>query len=311
MDSLMHLLHYDALLHWCALIALALFVIGAAWVALRVLLPLRRLACAVAEIERGYFPDFSQPVGGIAEIERLRRALHTLSAQVSAAQAEEAVLRRRLSESREEERRRIARDIHDDAIQMLVVVGHDIDRAAAGLPTCPDQAAGCLKQARAHLTQAVDVLRQMIGALRPALLEHLGLEAALRHLCKHTPEVHLTIAGHAEPITQAHELAVYRAAQEAIQNARRHACASQIHIALKWSCSGVALDVHDDGVGFAVPSHLYALAREGHFGLLGLREQITALGGMLAVDSAPGHGTHVRAWLPAFPPPDDGALSPA
>jgi signal transduction histidine kinase len=289
-----HILHFDGIIHWCFLIAVACFVIGLLWVIFRILLPLRRLARHASDIIEGKLPAFDASGGGIREIERLRVSLQHMVAQIKTAQERETAYRNALTETQENERKRIARDIHDDTIQSLVLVGHSLERAM-GTHTADDQH---LVTARTQLVQTIDNLRQMIVNLRPTILDELGLAAAIEVLCERHARLEFSVVGQAYAIDQAQELAIFRAAQEAVYNAERHARARRITATLTYSKSAVTLEVCDDGVGFEIPRQFQEFAMRGHYGLIGIRERILHLGGQLNLISERATGTRVTVTVP-------------
>lgn len=291
---LSHLLHFDGILHWCFLIALAGFACGMLWMIARVLIPLRRLAQQAEGMMAGGLPAFDTS-GGIREIDSLRRALQHMVGQIAVAQEREAAYRNALTETLENERKRIAREIHDDTIQSLVFVAHNIERAVRGRASLIDNH---LEDARLQLIQTIDNLRQMIANLRPTVLDELGLVAAVEALCEDHPQVSFTVEGKVHPLDAAQELAIFRAAQEAIHNALRHADAAQISVTLHYAPQSVELKVRDDGKGFALPAQLQEFALRGHYGLIGIRERIQGLGGMMTVESRPSGGTRLIVTVP-------------
>jgi signal transduction histidine kinase len=133
-----------------------------------------------------------------------------------------------LTESQENERKRIARDIHDDTIQSLVLVAHNIERATQSTKMNENHLREHLETARRQLIQTIDNLRQMIANLRPTILDELGLAAAIEVLCEKHQILEFSIVGDVYGIDQSHELAIFRAAQEAIYNAERHAQANRV-----------------------------------------------------------------------------------
>lgn len=287
-----HLFHFDGILHWCFLIAFFGFVLGILWMILRILIPLRRLAKQAESIMTGDLPTFDTS-GGIHEIDGLRRSLQHMVAQIAAAQERELMYRTALMESRENERKRIAREIHDDTIQSLVLVAHSIERAA-GETHNPH-----LDAARNQLLHTIDNLRQMIADLRPSVLDELGLVAAVEALCDDHPFLNFTVKGDVYPLDAMQELAIFRAAQEAIHNALSHANAAQISVTLSYAPQSVRLEVCDDGQGFSLPGQLQEFALRGCYGLIGLRERIQQIGGVVAVDSQPsGGGTNISVTVP-------------
>lgn len=289
-----HLFHFDGLLHWCFLIALFGFAFGAGWMVVRVLIPVRQLAKEAESIMAGELPAFDA-TDGIHEVEQLRQSLHHMVGQIALAQEREAAYRNALTENLENERKRIAREIHDDTIQSLILVAHNIERAARTEPTQNAH----LNTARDQLVEAVDNLRQMIADLRPTVLDELGLVAAVETVCDDHPALTFTIAGDVYPLEAAQELAIFRAAQEAIHNAERHADAAQISVTLHYTPQDVRLEVYDNGRGFSPPAQLQEFALRGRYGLIGLRERIQQIGGVVAVSSEPsGGGTHVSVIVP-------------
>lgn len=289
-----HLLHFDGLLHWCFLIALFGLLAGGVWMAARVLIPLRRLARQAESILTGDLPTFTT-CGGTREVEQLRRSLQHMVGQIAAAQEREAMYRAALTESQENERKRIAREIHDDTIQSLILVAHSIERATR---EHTGTAARHLDDARQQLIQTIDTLRQMIADLRPTLLDELGLAHAIEALCDKCPPLVFTVQGEAYSLDHPQELALFRAAQEAIYNAERHANAQRISVTLTYALDAVRLEVRDDGDGFSVPAHLNELALRGHYGLIGIRERIQHLGGSVTVESRSSVGTCLTIALP-------------
>ncbi len=288
-----HLVSFDGILHWCFLISVFGFLASSAWMIVRVLIPLRSLAQKAETFVDGGLPRFDTP-GGIREVEGLRRSLRFMVEQIELAREREAAYRGGLTESLENERKRIAREVHDDTIQSLILVAHNIERAA--------QAAGAhsahLDAARRQLIQTIDNLRQMIADLRPSVLDELGLVAAVESLCDDHPTMTFTVEGEVYPLDIAQELAIFRAAQEAIHNALQHADAAQVSVTLCYTPELVRLKVRDDGRGFALPSQLQEFALRGHYGLIGIRERIQHLGGTMTVESRPSGGTRLIVAVP-------------
>lgn len=287
-----HIAQFDGTLHWCFLIALAGFLSSLIWVVVRVLLPLRYLARLADAIAEGQAVTFSEPKHGIGEVQRLRSHLSQMMEQIAAAQAREALYRNALTDNQERERMRIAHEIHDDSIQSLVLVSHHIERATQAAKTGSDSLLVHLANARETLIDSVERLRGVIANLRPTVLDELGLVAAVRSLCE-TQQFNFEVVGEARELDQAQELALFRAAQEAVRNAERHAQAKQIDATLIYTRTDVTLKVCDDGVGFDIPRHLQEFATSGHYGLLGIRERMVQLRGRLDLMSTLGGGTQV------------------
>lgn len=197
-----------------------------------------------------------------------------------------------LLEAREAEARRIARDLHDEASQMLAVARLALDDLSAHVP-----AERLHEVERVHdaLREAEEDLRRIAHDLRPRVLDDLGLKAALETLARHARRrssasirTSIDVDGRLPDRVETH---LYRIAQEAVANALRHGRPRMVSIRLSAAGDGVVLAVEDDGRG------LPARFRAG-LGLRGMRERAAALGGWLDLDSNPGHGTTVTAHVP-------------
>ncbi len=204
----------------------------------------------------------------------------------------------RVVSAQEEERKRIARELHDEVIQKLVLLCRRLDLAeAAG--AARDAPTADLRAARQAAEEIVGSLRGFARALRPPSLDDLGLVASIRRLIADLTERagiegHLTVLGEERRLPPEVELAVFRIVQESLHNAERHSRAAHAVVTLRLDESEVSVSVADDGIGFdLVPGR--DLAASGHLGLLGMRERAEALGGWLEVQSSPGHGTRVVA----------------
>jgi PAS domain S-box-containing protein len=208
--------------------------------------------------------------------------------------------------AQEEERRRVAGDLHDDAIQSLTaarmhlsVLGHRLDRLGEGAAT----ARPALDHARDNLEQGLAAARTFLFDLRPPLLDSAGLEPALRQqlakLAERTgwkAEVAWLLQ---ERLDRDLETVVFRVAQEALANAARHADATTVWLRAERDGPDVVLEVVDDGVGFDPPAARERAAATGHLGLRSMAERVQAAGGSLEISSGPGHGTRVVLRLAA------------
>jgi PAS domain S-box-containing protein len=210
----------------------------------------------------------------------------------------------RVVTSQEEERRQVAGDIHDDAIQAMVAV--TLQLQALGGRLRDPRSTELLERLAATATESVGRLRQLVFELRPPLLDEVGLAAAVAQYARRAGE----LAGFTVQVTDesAGELpgelrvVAYRIVQEALANVRAHARASRVAVRLEEVDDGVLARISDDGVGF-----LPGLAERrpaGHLGLISMREQATMAGGWCRVASAPGMGTTVEVWIPR---PEPGA----
>jgi signal transduction histidine kinase len=303
-----------------AVVMIAVAISGlAAFFGLRyVVQPLRRLNTAAVTAGWGDDALLQQPVAGVAEIDELRLALVRMTAQVRRYQQQLHSYIDAMTLGQEEERKRLARDLHDETVQALIALNQQIELAEREIGKSPASAAQRLQTLRPLVTDTVAGLRRQIQALRPLYLEDLGFVAALEMLVRETAQPAGIIGdfeatGEAPPaLSPALEITAFRIVQEALHNVVAHAQASWVHVEVRFERNGIALRVEDDGVGFDVPTHPFSLAQQGHLGLLGMYERTQAHGGRLQVQSDTGKGTTVDAWLPlpdASPPRAGQAIS--
>jgi signal transduction histidine kinase len=226
--------------------------------------------------------------------EKLTRSLSVLRRTTEQRKA----LLSRLEEAQEQERRRIASDIHDDSIQVMSAVDMRLQMLERQVSE-PDalEAIGDIKQT---VQQAIDRLRYLLFELRPPVLDREGLAAALRiYLARMATdtgvEVDLRDEMVQEPPGELRGIA-FRIAQEALSNIRKHAEASKVAVALSGDGEGFTVRISDDGVGF-YPSVAEA-PEPGHLGLPTMRERAELTGGTWRLESAPGRGTTVEFRVP-------------
>ena len=239
-----------------------------------------------------------------AAAERCSLAAEKARLLESLAAREEQVRRlaERLLQAEEHERRRITTELHDEAGQTLLCIRLQLELLERSVPeACPDLAKG-LRETRALTESAILEIRRLLSSLSPAVLDQLGLAAALRQLRTrfkqlHKAQVTLNLA---PPRNLSREIAsaVYRLAQECLNNVAKHAAASRVNISLHSTDGGLRLCVEDNGVGFHVEE---ALAGRGSFGIAGMRERIALLGGKFQITSSPGRGTRLVIELPVEP----------
>lgn len=223
----------------------------------------------------------------IAALLRARRARQRVNRELQR-------LSRELIVSQENERRRVARELHDDVGQQLALLSIELEqlRHGAGAAVAEGLAAAAAR-ANAISTGVHDLARD----LHPARLETLGLPAALRALAeevraRHGLEVDVRLVDWPGEIAADAALTLYRVAQEALQNAIKHAGAATVSIELHATPAALAMTVADDGRGFARDRPSPGI------GLAGMAERVALVGGALAIDTAPGEGTSVRVTLP-------------
>jgi signal transduction histidine kinase len=220
----------------------------------------------------------------------------------------------RVLQAAEDERTRIAHDLHDGPVQQLAVLNYDVYRARKRLGDLLGRTAAeelmeelqrtdeVLEAVEKGLGEETKVLRRLMSALRPPVLDNRGFADALREHAQRFEEekgiavdIDLGLPGRLPPEL---ETVLYRIVQESLTNVAKHARAQHVSVAVDQPDDTVArLRVRDDGVGFD-PGNLAQLLREGHFGLAGMRERASLAGGTMEVGSLPGHGTTVEVRLP-------------
>jgi signal transduction histidine kinase len=200
--------------------------------------------------------------------------------------------------ARENERKQIARELHDEIIQSLITMNYHLSemrKQRGGDNTLS------VTRLQDDLHQVINNVRQICVALRPPVLDSLGLAAAIRShvrelerrgLCRIVLQVPEELE---QPIPEPIAICLYRILQEALVNVQKHAEATQIVVRLDLYDSRIRLVVQDNGKGFSIPPQLDQLLYARHFGLVGIREQLDMINGTLEIASAPGRGTCLEA----------------
>ena len=203
----------------------------------------------------------------------------------------------RLIQAHEEERALLARELHDDVTQRLAVLAIELGRAELAAPDGPQVLA--MRAAREGLVFLSEDIHSLAYQLHPSVLEELGLADALRAECERVcsqGRVDLSLELEPLPTTIGREaaLCLFRVAQEALNNVTRHSAARAARVALRDMEGGVLLAVRDDGVGFDPSSQ----RTRRSLGLASMRERVWLVNGTLDIESTPGRGTEVIAWVP-------------
>jgi signal transduction histidine kinase len=224
-----------------------------------------------------------------------------LYSRLQARTVELARLSARMIEQHEEERRRLSRELHDETAQVFSAVKMELGLLQNAVQ--PPHAAR-LDQVLALIDTGIRSIRNVTNDLRPSLLDDLGLLPALRSLVADFSERSGIRTGLAVPTTLPHlsreaELALFRALQEALSNVLRHAQARTVDIGISIDASGVLLQVSDDGKGLPTGVSPESLELQGHMGLAGMRERITALGGTVRLQARAGAGALLEVLVPA------------
>jgi PAS domain S-box-containing protein len=203
----------------------------------------------------------------------------------------------------EEERRRIARELHDETSQSLASLAASLEAVAGILPSAADEARNRLKKVGQVAINVLDEVHKLIYELRPTLLDDLGLVAAARWLAENNlgaagVTVNFKTAGRARRLPSKLETTLFRVIQEAVSNIARHAHAKNVDIALHFKKRAIVVHIKDDGDGFDVEEAISSKDRPRGLGLLGMKERVELLKGTLSIRSRPDSGTEVDIEIP-------------
>lgn len=294
------------------------------WVGLRRLIdPILLLASASRKVGEGNF-DIRLPIAGNDEIGQLAEAFRSMTSQLQQArdtlselyqsEKKKDELRGRLLRdivvAQEDERKRIARELHDELAQSVTALIMSLEfletHAAA------DRAAtkGDLANARKMATQLLDDIRNLTLTLRPMDLDVLGLVPAIRTFIESRPrgsraQIHFSVSGLDRRLAGPLETALFRVAQELIRNVDKHASATNVQVKLERTPDAIRLTVEDDGKGFDMKGAADGGNETRAFGLVGIRERVEMFGGETTVESALGKGTRVTVIIPLPSNEDD------
>lgn len=248
-------------------------------------------------LDAEFLRTLGRQVGAALQQAELTRALQQRSGDL-------ARLSTRLVEQHEEERKRLSRELHDETGQLFGAIRIEL---GALRETAGDDAIDGVERLDGLVQQGIASLRRVTTALRPTLLDDLGLASALRSLVQQLArdgdlEASLDAPATLPPLDRARELALFRAAQEGITNVRRHAGATRVAMTVAVDDGAVRLVLDDDGAGPPDAAHLAARERAGHVGLVGMRERIGALGGTVTLARAPMGGARLAVTMPVAAP---------
>ena len=261
-----------------------------------------RLAASSLSLRRSLTIVFGVELGGgallalatIGYTVRLERELERRLEENTAARADLRELSARLVRAQENERRNLARELHDEVGQSLSAIRMEAESAECA--ETPAEVREHLASIRATAERTVNEVRDLALLLRPSMLDDFGLVPALNwHAREMTKRTGLNVVVSADEaagdLPEEHRTCIYRLVQEALNNSARHANARTVEVAVRRESERVLFSVQDDGAGFDT-----RFARG--LGLLGMEERVRRLGGVLRIDSHPGRGTLVAAELP-------------
>jgi two-component system sensor histidine kinase UhpB len=264
------------------------------WAVDRALRPVSRILSALEELEKGNWearlPNFTLP-----ELTSISNKFNAMVNTLHNSVRNNHKLTQQIITLQEEERKNLARDLHDEIGQHLTAIHVDASAIlkAKSLSVARESARAIDEVSR----QMMDIVHDMLQRLRPVILEELGLNAALRELIdswqqrNQSVRTMVSIRGHMNAPEDIIAIAVYRIVQECLTNITRHAQASNVHIEVDCMDDKLILSVQDDGRGFDTGTPV-----DG-FGLAGMRERVEALGGSFNVNSSPDRGVRISVWL--------------
>jgi len=223
---------------------------------------------------------------------------------------------RQLLSEREQERKHLARELHDQIIQDLLSVNYQLE----SIETRLDHRGELKKEIgelRGDIRSMIENLRRICGNLRPPTIDSLGLGAAIQSFAREWAkesqiQVHLEIDPHLKRLPEAIELSIFRIVQEGLNNVRKHAHATCVNITLAHTTQrSIKVIISDDGIGFPEDFDLKSAASKGHYGLLGISERVALHGGRLQLQRKAGGGSllevelpHPRVEMPLKPTPE-------
>jgi signal transduction histidine kinase len=264
-------------------------------------------AVLVVQAVRGEPIDVAVIAGGSVVLFLLALARMGGLAGEVAVQSERKRVMQTVLRATEQERLRLAADLHDGPVQELTALRYSLNRARTRVQRGQhEEAEALLAGLEVDLATGISGLRRLMAELRPAVLDEQGLEAALLNQAR-AFEAASGVAcdirsGLDTRLAPELETVLYRVTQESLTNIGKHARASRVTVSLATENGGVRLRIHDDGVGFD-PLAARELVGDGHFGLAGMRERVEMVGGRLVVDSVPGEGTTVDVRMTSQPAP--------
>ena len=235
-----------------------------------------------------------------------RQLLEQLSRQIAALDKANRALQeaqRRLLTEREQERKHLARELHDQVIQDLLSINYQLEVLSED-DTVPPAIRDTLNQAREDIRALVAEVRRICGDLRPPTIDSLGLGAAIRSYAQEWQKrtgirVHVDIDESLGRLPEAIELSLFRIVQEGLNNVWKHADATEVTIQVQHSSARMlSITIADNGQGLPQDFDLAAASRAGHYGLLGISERVALLGGRLTLKNGPHGGLLIHVEVP-------------
>jgi PAS domain S-box-containing protein len=246
----------------------------------------------------GQLLGFQHIARDVTEEKRMKENLRFYLGQVTRAQ--------------EEERMRIARELHDETSQALVVLSRQLDELASTTKGLSKEKRVTLEDLRQQANSVMEGVRRLSQDLRPPTLDRLGLLPALEWLAANVSKgsgitIEVQAHGAGRRLSSDVELLLFRIAQEALNNVWRHSGATNAEVVVEFEERKARMTIHDNGKGFDLPDSVADLTRHGKLGLAGMQERARLLGGSAAVESTPGKGSTITIEAPYEPTEDRSA----
>jgi signal transduction histidine kinase len=247
----------------------------------------------------------------ITERRRVEDSLRQKEADLLDSQAQHRALTARLLTSQEEERSRIARELHDDLNQKLAFLAVDAEMLEQRLSESPDVIRERLRSFQHRAAELSEDVRRMAHQLHPTVLDDLGLEPALRSYCAEFSRlagipVKFSCQGVSESLPPEVALCLYRVAQEGLRNIAKHSRASRTAVTLFGAAETIRLSITDSGIGFSRDT----VKSKGGLGIASMEERVRLVSGDMLIESKPGKGTRITVHVP-LPRRNDETPSPA
>ncbi len=281
---------------------LILAIVALGFGAKQIITPLQNLESKASLLAWGDFEAIETPVGGIDEIRQLQHELIQMAQKVRSSQKNLHSYIGVITSAQEDERLRLARELHDETIQALIALKQRAQLYQLSASQS-DSESSALTEIASLTEETIRNLRRLIHDLRPIYLEDLGLATALEMLARETAQtlgipVDFRQQGSERRLAAQIEMVLFRMAQEAFRNIERHAQATQASLSIEFTDQVLTIEISDNGIGFEAPRHPSEFAPSGHYGLLGLYERADLIGAALEIQSSPGEGTFLRFRIP-------------
>lgn len=273
------------------------------------LVDLSNVMCKISEGNLKLRADYHPLGGSLVDqcVTSLNAMLDTLNQAMTHLEAERERSRRRaikIITAQEEERKRIARELHDETSQVLASLVIGLEQLNKRMPNSIPDCTGCkqdVSRLKSVTEKSLDELHRLIFNLRPSLLDDMGLRSAISWLLREQVEkqgiqVNFNTEGSDSNLSDEIEIVLFRVAQEALTNIIKYANASQVTFLLRFNKHNAELEISDNGIGF--DPNLVARDKGQRLGLFGMQERVELFSGTFCLRSVPGHGTTIKVALP-------------